>query len=204
VVCSFGHERNAKTKEEVIVSEGDASWDGLAERRLRVEQKVAGWCRDKSCVDDVVQETMIRAARYRSGLREEQRIDPWIDRIAWNVLKSHLSREARRGISLMEHAELDVAEGREEDPEIQLVEAVHWVSDMEVESCRLAALLEGAIRALPDHERRMIRAAYTQQMSPAAIGELFGVRRALVKSRLYRIRQKLRRRVLQALGGAQC
>ncbi len=102
----------------------------------------------------------------------------------------------------MDHSELDASEGREQDPEIQLVEDVRWVCDIEVGSGRLSALLEGAIRALPDHERRMIRAAYSEQMDPSAISEAFGVRRALVKSRLYRIRQKLRRRVIQALGGS--
>ena len=47
--------------------EQDTNWDGLAERRLRLEKKVSSWSRDKSVVDDVVQETMIRAARYRGG-----------------------------------------------------------------------------------------------------------------------------------------
>ena len=187
--------------EEVSVREQDTNWDGLAERRLRLEKKVSSWSRDKSVVDDVVQETMIRAARYRGGLREPERMDSWIDRIAWNVLKSHMSREARRGMSLLDQSELDTSEGREEDPEIQLVEEVRWVCDIEVGSGRLSALLEGAIRALPEHERRMIQAAYSEQMSPSAISEAFGVRRGLVKSRLYRIRQKLRQRVIQALGG---
>lgn len=182
--------------------EGVTNWDGLAERRVRLEKKVSGWSRDKSVVDDVVQETMIRAARYRGGLREPQRMDSWIERIAWNVLKSHMSREARRGMSVLENAQLDAAEGREPDPEIQLVEEVRWVCDIEVGSERLTALLEAAIRALPDHERRMIRAAYSEEQSPSAISEAFGVRRALVKSRLYRIRQKLRRRVIEALGGS--
>jgi len=187
--------------EEACVREQNTNWDGLAERRVRLEKKVSGWSRDKSVVDDVVQETMIRAARYRGGLREPERMDSWIDRIAWNVLKSHASREARRGMSLLDHSELDASEGREEDPEIQLVEEVHWVSDIEVGAGRLSSLLEGAIRALPEHERRMIQAAYSEQMSPSAISEAFGVRRELVKSRLYRIRQKLRRRVVQALEG---
>ena len=177
------------------------NWDGLAERRGRLEKKVSGWSRDKSVVDDVVQETMIRAARYRGGLREPQRMDSWMERIAWNVLKSYVSREARRATSVLDERQLDTAEGREPDPEIQLVEEVRWVCDMEVESERLTALLEAAIRALPEHERLMIRAAYSGQMTPCAISEAFGVRRALVKSRLYRIRQKLRRRVILALGG---
>ena len=178
---------------------GVGEWEGLEERRARLERKVSGWSRDKSVVDDVVQETMIRAARYRSGLRESQRLDPWMERIAWNVLKSMRCREARRGMSIMENGQLDAKVGREPDPEIQLVEKVHWVRDEEVDVARLTSLLEAAIRGLPEHERRMIRAAYSQQMSPCAISEVFGVRRALVKSRLYRIRQKLRRRVMQAL-----
>jgi DNA-directed RNA polymerase specialized sigma24 family protein len=41
--------------------------------------------------------------------------------------------------------------------------------------------------------------AYTKLMSPAAISAELGLRRTVVKSRLYRIRKKLRLRVSQAL-----
>jgi RNA polymerase sigma factor (sigma-70 family) len=176
-----------------------SDWEGLEERRDNLERKVSRWSQDKAVVDDVVQETLIRAARYRVGLREPQRMDSWMERIAWNVLKSQRSREARRGVAVVENGLLDGNEGREPDPEIQFVENVHWVRDEEVEKDRLAALLEAAIRALPDHERCLIRAAYSGQMSPCEISAAFGVRREVVKSRLYRIRRKLRRRVVQAL-----
>jgi len=196
--------KTATRTKEAGVRERGTNWEGLEDSRGRLEKKVSNWSRDKNVVDDVVQETMIRAARYRVGLREPQRMDSWLDRIAWNVLKSLRGREARRGLSVMENGQLDATEGREPDPEIELVEEVLWVCDKEVESERLSSLLDGAIRALPDHERRLIQAAYFKQMSPCAISEAFGVRRALVKSRLYRIRQKLRRRVVQALGGPCC
>ena len=83
----------------------------------------------------------------------------------------------------------------------KFVEDALWICNSEVERGRLSSLLEGAIRALPDHERRLIEAAYFKQMSPCAISEKLGMRRALVKSRLYRVRQKLRRRVMEALEG---
>ena len=178
-------------------------WDGLEERRGDLESKVSRWSRDKSEVEDVVQETMIRAARYRMSLREPQRMGSWMERIAWNVLKSLRGREARRPISVMENGQLDTTEGREPDPEIEFVEEALWISGSEVERARLTSLLEGAIRALPDHEQSLIEAAYSKQMSPCAISEVLGVRRVLVKSRLYRVRQKLRRRVLEALEGGR-
>ncbi len=178
-------------------------WEGIEELRRGLERKVSRWSRDRSEVDDVVQETMIRAARYRASLREADRMDSWLGRIAWNVLKSLRGREARRPIAVLENVQLDSNEGREPDPLIELVEDVLWVRGVEVERTRLAALLEGAIRGLPDIERRMVDAAYKRQMSPCAISEKFGVRRGLVKSRLYRIRQKLHRRVVEALGAAE-
>ena len=181
-------------KEQVV------DWEGIEELRGGLERKVSRWSRDKSEIDDVVQETMIRAARYRSSLRDSDRMDSWMGRIAWNVLKSLRGREARRPISVLENVQLDSNEGREPDPLIELVEEVLWVRGVEVERARLASLLEGAIRALPELEKRMVDAAYKGQMSPCAISEKFGVRRVLVKSRLYRIRQKLRRRVTEALG----
>ena len=184
-------------KEQVV------DWDGIEELRGGLERKVSRWSRDKSEVDDVVQETMIRAARYRVSLRESNRMDSWMARIAWNVLKSLRGREAGRPISVLENVHLDSNEGREPDPLIGLFDDVLWVRGVEVERGRLASLLEGAIRALPDPEKRMVEAAYKWQMSPGAISEKFGVRRVLVKSRLYRIRQKLHRRVLEALGAEE-
>jgi RNA polymerase sigma factor (sigma-70 family) len=185
------------------VKEQVVDWEGIEELRGGLERKVSRWSRDKSEVDDVVQETMIRAARYRVSLRESDRMDSWMGRIAWNVLKSLRGREARRPISVLENVQLDVNEGREPDPLIELFDDVLWVRGVEVERARLASLLEGAIRALPEPEKRMVDAAYKGQMSPCAISEKFGVRRVLVKSRLYRIRQKLRRRVVEALGAVE-
>ena len=84
-------------------------------------------------------------------------------------------------------------------PLLELYDEVLWVRGVEVERQRLTSLLDGAIRALPEDEERMVEAAYKSQMSPSAISEAFGVRRGLIKSRLYRIRQKLHRRVVEAL-----
>ena len=174
-------------------------WDGIEEMRGGLERKVSRWSRDKSEIDDVVQETMIRAARYRVSLREPTRLDSWMGRIAWNVLKSLRGKEAGRPISLLEEVHLDSKEGRESDPLLELYDEVLWVRGVEVERERLTSLLDGAIRALPEDEERMVEAAYKSQMSPSAISEAFGVRRGLIKSRLYRIRQKLHRRVVEAL-----
>ena len=176
-----------------------SAWEGLEERRGRLERKVSQWSRDKSVVDDVVQETMMRAARFRMGLREPVRLDAWMERIAWNVLMGVCSREARWGVSIVENCKLDGNLGREPDPEIELIEDVTWVCDKEVESHRVSALLEGAVRSLSKGEQHLIHLAYTKLMSPAAISAELGLRRTVVKSRLYRIRKKLRLRVSQAL-----
>ena len=176
-------------------------WEGIEELRGGLERRVSRWSRDKSEVDDVVQETMIRAARYRTSLRQPDRMDSWTGRIAWNVLKSLRGREARRPVSVLENGQLDATEGREPDPLFELAEEVLWVKGVEVERARLSSLLDAAIRGLPELEQGFVEAAYKMQMSPCAISEKFGVRRVLVKSRLYRIRQKLHRRVVEALGG---
>ena len=45
-------------------------------------------------------------------------------------------------------------------PLLELYDEVLWVRGIEVERERLTSLLDGAIRALPEDEERMVEAAY--------------------------------------------
>lgn len=73
-----------------IESAAARGWEGLSE----VEPVVRGWlwrrCRDQSDVDDVVQDTLLRAARYRVGLARPERLASWALSIAANTLRDRM------------------------------------------------------------------------------------------------------------------
>jgi RNA polymerase sigma-70 factor (ECF subfamily) len=46
-------------------------------------------------IDDIVQETLLRAARYRHSLADPERLKPWVLRIALNVMRDSARRELR-------------------------------------------------------------------------------------------------------------
>ena len=74
-----------------------ACWRGLAELEPQVRAFARRRCRDMHELDDVVQETLLRAARYRRGLTDETRLKSWTLRIAANVMRDRLDREACLG-----------------------------------------------------------------------------------------------------------
>jgi DNA-directed RNA polymerase specialized sigma24 family protein len=70
-------------------------WSGLEELRPSLQRLLARRCRDAAELDDVVQETLLRAARYRAKLSERERLRGWAMRIAINVLRDRVRRRER-------------------------------------------------------------------------------------------------------------
>lgn len=70
-------------------------WDGLWELRIPLRGYLARRCRDDNEIDDLLQETLLRAARYRGALEPTRLLRPWLLRIAGNVLHDHVRRENR-------------------------------------------------------------------------------------------------------------
>jgi len=114
-------------------------WSGLAEMRPVVQAFLFRRCRDESEAEDIVQDTLIRASRYRGSLSEAKCLRPWLMRIALNVLRDHVKRERRLPRVEADHEILDRLEGREdvpgdvrEDVQVEFRPAVlrrRWVQD---------------------------------------------------------------------------
>ena len=57
-------------------------WTGLAEMEPLVRVYARRRCKDSHELDDIVQETLLRAARYRPRLLDGQKLKGWTLRIA--------------------------------------------------------------------------------------------------------------------------
>ncbi len=176
-----------------------ACWRGLPEMEPFVRAFARRRCRDLHDLDDVVQETLLRAARYRHGLTDETRLKPWTLRIAANVVRDRMRRELSIQCLQAEEDELAMLEGHEVDPG----SAGEWMRLTEfgvvMEHDALAAHVSRVICELPSADARVLRSYYCDPISSARAAAACGVANELVKTRLFRARRRLRRRLYLVL-----
>lgn len=137
-------------------------------------------------VEDVVQESFVRAFQGLTRLQDPQRLGPWILTIARNRALTRLARRrARQEVSedLQREAEARGEEAAEmPDPE----------AGMEVELVRriIAELPEGP-------EKETVHLFYVEgNLSAREIADRLGVGKSAITMRLERFRAKVKRRVL--------
>jgi RNA polymerase sigma factor (sigma-70 family) len=171
------------------------SWQGLAEMEVHVRAYARRRCRDSHEVDDVVQETLLRAARYRRSLADESRLKQWTLRIASNVVRDGRRRNDGCEFHDPDVAALALAEGKEADPGA----AGEWVRLTEfgvvMEHDALVGHVCRVIGELAPGDARVLRSYYSDPVSGKRAASECGVATALVKTRLYRARRRLRRRL---------
>ena len=168
-------------------------WRGLSELRLDVERTLSRSCRDHSELDDLVQETLLRAASFRRGLVDTERLRSWVLRIAWNVMRDHVRHEHRlRRSEMSDELLLQLESTATSDL------APEPASDVEIggedyDSDEVLALLRGLLTDLPLDDRRLYESYYTEGLVCSAAARQMNVTTQTVKMRLYRMRARLKR-----------
>ncbi len=71
-----------------------------------------GRVRDPELVDDLCQETFLRALRGFSRLRDPSRFSSWLYRTAENLLRDHFRRKKRRGDKVVFTDQLETEDGK--------------------------------------------------------------------------------------------
>lgn len=140
-----------------------------------------GRVRDPEIVDDLTQETFLRALRGFSRLRDPARFSAWLYRTAENLLRDHFRRKGRRGDTVVFTAELDGA-----DSGLSAEEQLTQTEDVE----RLLRQVE----QLPARYREPLLLRHAQDLSYTEISELLGVTENTVRVRIFRARQMLRKK----------
>ncbi|MDP6538901.1 MAG: sigma-70 family RNA polymerase sigma factor [Planctomycetota bacterium] len=180
--------------------EREWTWDELEQLRPRVRRRLARRCRDESELDDLVQETLMRAARYRGSLADPGRLGSWVASIAGNVFHDHLQREGRLPRVEGAEATLHQLEGREPapseseaDPDV-VVAGEAWERDSVVDAMR------SSFACLRPDDRVVLADYYGGEMSCKETARRTGIAPELVKVRLFRARKRLRSAVTASLG----
>ncbi|HSM92928.1 MAG TPA: RNA polymerase sigma factor [Anaeromyxobacteraceae bacterium] len=141
---------------------------------------------DPDDVDDVVQETFVRAFRHLAGLEHPGRFGPWLLTIARNRALSRLARRRSEAATAAEfgreaEAHLEV-EAEPPDPEAGL--------ELDVVRRVIASLPDGP-------EKETVHLFYVEgNLSARQIAERLGVGKSAITMRLERFRAKVKKRVL--------
>ncbi len=139
-------------------------------------------CRDREDADDVLQETLLSAARGLRDLRGEAAVSTWL----YTVARSHCIKRRRRS----KHAPTEMVP-------LDATDAARLPSggsapDEALAQSELGAALERAIAALDDEAREVVVLRDAEGLPAAEVAEVLGISVAAVKSRLHRARAALR------------
>lgn len=166
-------------------------WRGLDEVRPTLRRFLARRCRDEHELEDVIQETLVRAARFRHRLGDGERLQAWAISIAANALRDHIRRESR-----LQRQELQGDDDGQGDP-------MEMLPDVESEAPRVPVdgdwvekelvlrELAEARHELRRSEQRVLHSHYDLGASCSETARVCEVPEDLVKVRLFRARRQL-------------
>jgi RNA polymerase sigma-70 factor, ECF subfamily len=147
--------------------------------------RYAFWlCGDRSMAEDLVQETLLRAWRFRDALRDQRKVKAW--------LITTLRRERAR---LFERYQPEFV-----DLELEQLAAPRATADNALESWELGR----AIARLPERLREPLVLQVIFGCSGSEIAEMLGVPRSTVNTRLFRARRRLCELTLENSQASAC
>jgi RNA polymerase sigma-70 factor (ECF subfamily) len=157
--------------------------------RRRIERLIGRIVRDVDLVEDVAQETFIRAYRALPKFRGESAFYTWLYRIAVNTAKKTVSDLARDPV-ITESA----MSQRGEDDETSRVD--HELSDGETPEAVLATreiarTVNAAMEALPEDLRQAIALRELEGLSYEEIATVMNCPIGTVRSRIFRAREAI-------------
>jgi RNA polymerase sigma-70 factor, ECF subfamily len=129
---------------------------------------------DARLADDLLQEAYYRFLRTRADFESDDHRRNYLFRIATNLVRDHRRRFGQPERNRVEHRAEDISAGVEE-------------ADRAVRRLDLAR----AMQQMKPRERSLLWLAYAQGCSHEEIAEVLGVKKASLKSLLFRARKRL-------------
>lgn len=174
---------------------GNGCWRGLAELEPLVRSWMSRRCRDANELDDVVQETLLRAARFRAQGHAPRRLEPWVLRIASNALHDRVRRDGRLRCQGEPEAELErlAAPGSVHECVGDFGDERWNLGGHRVTRDSALGALALALRELRSEERALLESFYSGPRRCAEAARACGQAESLAKLRLFRARRRLGR-----------
>ena len=153
--------------------------NAFAARRNKLYRIAYSWCHDSALADDLVQETIYKALKNASGLRDLKTMDSWLYRILYNCWQDYL-RVKGRNVEFIEMQDETQPEHSYNYQQSQIVKRVRT-----------------SVEQLPQTLREVVTLADFGGFSYAEIAEITQVPIGTVMSRLFRARKNLKQQLLE-------
>jgi RNA polymerase sigma-70 factor (ECF subfamily) len=193
------NDTTVQSDEELVEGARGGDRAALEQLLVRHERRVYRFglkmCRDPEAAKDVLQETLLAAARTVKDFRGASSPSTWLYAIA----RSFCIKQRRRSKFAPEHEEsIDTADaGRE----VREIADPGRAPDDALAGKQVEGALERAIASLEPMYREVLLLRDVEGLSAAEVSEAVGVSVEAVKSRLHRARVAVREMVAPLLGG---
>jgi len=159
----------------------------------RIERLIGRMVRDTDLVEDIAQETFIRAYRALAQFRGEAQFYTWLYRIAVNTAKKALV-DLKRDPLVSETA----LRGGDEEDETSTVEnelTTAETPETVLAAKEIAAAVNSAMEALPEELRQAVSLREIEGLSYEDIAEAMNCPIGTVRSRIFRAREAISARI---------
>ena len=165
----------------------------VIEYQRRIERLIARMVRDSDLVQDVAQETFIRAYRALPQFRGESAFYTWLYRIAINTAKKALV-DLRRDPVVTEGA-LSQSDDGDETSRVENELSDGETPEALMASKEIAAAVNAAIEGLSEDLRQAITLREIEGLSYEEIAEMMNCPIGTVRSRIFRAREAIAARL---------
>lgn len=157
----------------------------LAAERPSLFAYVRGIVRNAEIAEDITQEAMLRAYLSKSGLKDYDRLVPWLYRIATNICRDHFRKMIRTREKIQgSDADLLAPEDLEDKNAPRL--------DKVMECVEMGECVQKYFKELSDSHRAVILLHDVEGMKNQEIADMLEISLDTAKVRLHRARKQLR------------
>ncbi len=158
----------------------------------RIQRLIARMVRDTNLVEDIAQETFIRAYRALPKFRGDAQFYTWLYRIAVNTAKKTLI-DFKRDPTVVESALRSSDDDETYRPETEPTS--YETPDTVLAAKQISAVVNAAMEALPDDLRQAVTLREIEGLSYEEIAEVMNCPIGTVRSRIFRAREAISARV---------
>jgi RNA polymerase sigma-70 factor, ECF subfamily len=177
--------------------EGDRAFELLfIKYRKKLERMLSRMVRDEGALQDIVQESFLKAWRAMPGFRGESQFYTWLYRIAINTAKKHLV--ATRKSPVISESSLSSGGDDEESPMNEALmngAGEADTPDAAYAAKEIAEAVNEALEALPEELRRALVLREMEGLSYEDISEAMDCPIGTVRSRIFRARESISARI---------
>ncbi len=158
----------------------------------RIQRLIGRMVRDVDLVEDIAQETFIRAYRALAQFRGEAQFYTWLYRIAVNTAKKALM-DLKRNPTVSENSFKSGDDDETSPVENELISSE--TPDAVLASKEIAEMVNAALEALPEELRQAITLREIEGFSYEEIAEAMSCPIGTVRSRIFRAREAISEKV---------